>query len=236
MGFTHKLNINVGDRFGKLVVIRELEERSGKSICYECLCDCGNTTIAKANLLKNGKKDNCGCMTKIKQKNAKRKYNLYEFLDDYVVGYTTKKEKFFIDYEDFNKIKNYCWNVHDGYLVANGLDGKKELRIHRLIMGLEYGNKLKVDHINHNTLDNRRCNLRITTNQENCFNHKAHSNNTSGYSGVGYRKEIDKWRVRIYVDGKCICLGNYDTKEEAIQKRLEAEKKYYGEYQYEFNK
>ena len=41
---------------------------------------------------------------------------------------------------------------------------------------------IKVDHKNHNTFDNRKKNLRITTNQENCFNHRTHKNNTSGHS------------------------------------------------------
>lgn len=230
-------DIKIGDKFGKLTILEKSDKKDKtKCIYYKCLCDCGNIIITKSHLLRNGKKDNCGCVTKIKQRNAKRKQNSYKFLNNYIIGHTTKGEEFLIDYEDFDKIKDYCWSNHDGYLIANGLNGEKTLRMHRLIMGLEYGDNLKVDHINHNTFDNRRNNLRITTNQENCFNHKAHSNNTSGYSGVGYRKELNKWRARIYVDGKCISLGNYNTKEEAIQKRLEAEKKYYGEYQYEFNK
>ena len=233
MGFTHKSNINIGDRFGNLVVIEELKERKNKCIVYKCRCDCGNYVNVKSNQLIKHHKDNCGCTTK--QSNAKRKKNKYEFFDNYVVGYTAKGNKFYFDIEDFDLVSYYCWIEKDGYLIANNLNGDS-VRLHRLIMGLEKYDNKKVDHMNHDTMDNRKENLRITTNQENCFNHKPHSNNTSGYSGVGFRKELNKWRARIYVDGRCICLGNYDNINDAIKARLEAEKKYYGEYQYEFNK
>ena len=51
--------------------------------------------------------------------------------------------------------------------------------------------------------------------------------NTSGHSGVWWRKEQQKWRVGITVDGRRINLGQYEKKEDAIEARIKAEKKYW---------
>ena len=59
---------------------------------------------------------------------------------------------------------------------------------------------------------------------------KKPSTNTSGYKGVGFHKQRNKWRARIMVDNKDISLGLYDTIEEAIKARKEAEIKYFGEF------
>lgn len=56
------------------------------------------------------------------------------------------------------------------------------------------------------------------------------SNNTSGYRGVSYRKDRDKYRAYIKFQGKDIFLGHYDNIEDAIKARKVAEEKYYGKY------
>ena len=77
-----------------------------------------------------------------------------------------------------------------------------------------------LDHINKNKKDNRICNLRIVTNQQNSFN-----TNAKGYS---YQKDAKrKWRSEIMVDGKSIYLGRFYTEEEARQAYLEAKQKYH---------
>lgn len=68
-----------------------------------------------------------------------------------------------------------------------------------------------VDHINHNTLDNRKSNLRVCTNAENSRNRIV----KSPYKGVS--KNGKRYRARIEVDGNKICLGTYNTPEEASQ-------------------
>ena len=93
--------------------------------------------------------------------------------------------------------------------------------------------KMKVDHIFHNTFDNRKEKLRVCTNQENCFNHVAHKNNYStGICGItrDESKKNKKYRARIYINKKGIHLGYFETLDEAIMARNEAEKKYFGEY------
>lgn len=133
-----------------------------------------------------------------------------------------------------NKVKKlYAANTkrrfaHETYLM------------HRVIMERMIGRELKrsemIDHINGNSLDNRRANLRIATNSQNQGNYKNRSNNTSGHRGVhyckdGYRKKC--WAASIQPKGKkLIYLGRYLTKEEAIEAYEKAAKQYFGEYYY----
>ena len=104
--------------------------------------------------------------------------------------------------------------------------------LHRFIMGLgrtEEDNRI-VDHINRNKLDNRKCNLRISDKTGNNRNVGLQKNNKSGITGVRWDKQTNKWKAEITVNYKNIYLGIFDSKEDAIKRRLIAEKKYFGEY------
>ena len=87
-----------------------------------------------------------------------------------------------------------------------------------------------VDHIDGNKLNNRRSNLRICTNQENCMNRKKCNNNLAGYKGVHFRKDLNKFHAQIAFNGKKIYLGIFKTAEEAHQKYCEEGRKLFGEY------
>ena len=50
-----------GQRFGKLVVIHPTDERRGRSVVWECKCDCGNTAFVPTNNLRSGNTASCGC-------------------------------------------------------------------------------------------------------------------------------------------------------------------------------
>lgn len=78
-----------------------------------------------------------------------------------------------IDIEDIDKIKDYYWNIRVDERKNNSMyiecrKNKKRIHIHRLIMNCP-DDKI-IDHINHNSLDNRKCNLRITNQKINCLN------------------------------------------------------------------
>lgn len=86
-----------------------------------------------------------------------------------------------------------------------------------------------VDHINGDTLDNRRSNLRICTHAENCRNHATlHNRNSTGYHGVSV--ESGKFQARIMLDGKSIHIGAFTTIEEAIAARDAAALELHGEF------
>ncbi|MCI8272882.1 MAG: hypothetical protein HFJ55_02225 [Clostridia bacterium] len=150
--------------------------------------------------------------------------NNYKIQKDYVEIYINYKDETvttIIDLKDFeiaNSIKtSWCINVKN-----NRIDGvrtkiqkgniRKQIWLHRLI--LECPTDKVVDHINGNTLDNRRSNLRIITQRENSTN-LSHLNKHSltGYTNIYFEKN----RYRVRINGRN--LGSYKTKEEAITVR-----------------
>lgn len=132
-----------------------------------------------------------------------------------------------VDKEDFERVKKHSWCISKtGYPVAN--INNKVIKLHRYILDLT-DKKQTVDHKNRNKLDNRKNNLRFCSQKENSRNCSLSKNNTTGYSGIDKTK-FGKYRARITVDRKEIRLGNYNTLEEAIEKRKQAELFYFGEF------
>jgi len=84
----------------------------------------------------------------------------------------------------------------------------------------------QVDHINHDTLDNRLINLRIVDNATNCKNKSRSKNNTTGVTGVYYCRSKLKWVAKIGVDNKLNNIGQYETFDEAVEARRKAEVQY----------
>jgi len=84
----------------------------------------------------------------------------------------------------------------------------------------------QIDHINGDSTDNRWFNLRNITGSENCRNKKINNNNKSGFTGVYWRKDANKWRAAIKTHGKKISLGCFTDKQDAIDARKEANIKY----------
>lgn len=71
------------------------------------------------------------------------------------------------------------------------------------------------DHIDLNSMNNTRANLRVVSNSLNQHNRRRQSNNTSGYKGVSFHKKTQKWTARIGINGEIINIGIYETPEEA---------------------
>lgn len=136
-----------------------------------------------------------------------------------------------IDSDDFDKIKKYKWFVskNSNYIVAHDkLNHAKTIYLHRFIM--DCPKDMQVDHINNDTLDNRKENLRICTQFENSKNQRKHKNNTSGYKGVSWAKKENKWIASIRIDGKKVRLGGREDLNEAILLYNEAAIKHHGEF------
>ena len=227
-----KLKDLKGQRFGRLVVIERAENfilPSGQpQTAWLCRCDCGNILKARSFSLTNGTTKSCGCLAKELRVARMKKYNTYDLSGEYGIGYTSKGEEFYFDLEDYDKIKDYCWNKHKEYIATRNVSGY--ILFHRLVMGISDEN-IAVDHINHNKSDNRKNNLRFVTDSQNSMNRCISSHNTSGITGVN--KCNGKWTARIGVNTKRIFLGNYDNFFEAVKARKEAEEKYYKEYSYD---
>ena len=97
----------------------------------------------------------------------------------------------------------------------------KNYYAHRIIWLHYYGcwPKDQIDHINHDTTDNRIINLREVSQLENQKNRSHQKNSTTGYTGVSWHKINKKYIARIKVNHKHIHLGSYDNLEEAIKAR-----------------
>lgn len=87
-----------------------------------------------------------------------------------------------------------------------------------------------VDHIDGNPTNNAWANLRPATPQQNGANSKRSKNNTSGYKGVYWQKQIERWCAEIWVNRKKHFLGTFDTPEAAHAAYVEAAKKFNGEF------
>lgn len=144
-----------------------------------------------------------------------------------------------VDDEDFEWISSHSWQYRSRYasriIYLKKVDGKRKnttITLHRLILekhNLNPRNK-EIDHINGNPLDNRKENLRIVTHLQNSYNQKIASNNTSGYKGVSYSKEKNKWTTQIRFNKKLHYLGDYSSLEKAARVYNEAARKYHGEF------
>ena len=86
------------------------------------------------------------------------------------------------------------------------------------------------DHLNHNPLDNRRKNLRLSTDEQNRKNRRKYSNNRSGYKGVSFSKRESKWVANLMIQGKYKHLGYFESKEDAAHAYDEAARINYGEF------
>lgn len=81
----------------------------------------------------------------------------------------------------------------------------KRYLVHRLLThmrGIDIPEGMVIDHINGNTLDNSKSNLRVVTRSQNQHNRKTMRNNTSGKSGVYFNKAAGKWQVQVNLEGK----------------------------------
>lgn len=171
---------------------------------------------------------------------SKRKENNIIIKDNHAEIIIKKEDKVFIclfDIEDIEKINYMRWNLHrrseDEYYYVVGAERNelKEKRIkrlfHRLVMNCP--DDMVVDHINHNTLDNRKCNLRVCTRQQNTENRKSCNitNVNSGYRNVYWCKDRNKWRVRVMQKGKSYHAGFFVNIEDAIKVAEEMRNKYF---------
>lgn len=225
----------IGMKFGKLTVLSKgdthITKGGNRCSTYNCICECGNVKQIKTNNLLSGNTRSCGCLHKEKIKEigkSNKKNNIYNLFGEYGIGYTSNGYEFYFDLEDYDIIKNYTWNIATGYVESDSYGEKT--KFHRLVMNCNETEK-DVDHINHNTVDNRKGNLRIVTRSQNLMNTRLRKNNTSGIKGV-YRSN-NKWIATIQKNKKRKYLGIFDNFDDAVLTRQQAEKKYFGDFRFE---
>jgi len=148
-----------------------------------------------------------------------------------------------VDALDYDDLMRWNWQsrweptAQKFYVVRSRVDeedgpGARHIPVQRQILTRINAPRIpRVDHINGDTLDNRRCNLRLSTASQNGGNRcKLNKNNRSGYHGVHLDKWTGRWRALIKVDRKKICLGRFDDREGAARAYNAAAIKYFGEF------
>lgn len=149
-----------------------------------------------------------------------------------------------VDPEDFERLSKVNWYYRgsDGYACRNvsikgqaytspNLKWKKTKQktclMHREVVDLQ-DEKIIVDHISGNRLDNRKCNLRIITKREKIVSRskRTNSNNTSGRTGVTVNKKTGKYVARITHKGIIYTLGTFTSLDDASEVYTSAKAKY----------
>lgn len=137
--------------------------------------------------------------------------------------------------DDFAYLARWKWQAivkpHGSYAMrTTTVNGKKTaIAMHRLIAGA-IGDPRYVDHLNGDTLDNRKENLRLVDAITNARNVSpvTKANKTSPYRGVALIPSSGRYRATIRAEGKTHSLGVYATAAEANAARLHAEKRLWG--------
>ena len=146
-----------------------------------------------------------------------------------------------IDTEDLPKLINYeySWSVKmhpvnkEWYAFTKVVkeEGSKSTTMLQSFLLDTKGSDIHIDHINHDTLDNRKCNLRVTNVFENLRNRKGKNiTNTSGYRNVSPSRNGKWWVVTLRVNGKQSELARFSDVDDAGQYAKIMRQKYYGEF------
>ena len=147
--------------------------------------------------------------------------NTYKIFFRGIAGIIDKNNNVaYIDESDLDKVYNYTFCKDNCGYFKTGAKSKKYIPLHDIIMGDYDHNKFVVDHINRCKLDNRKCNLRLVTQSQNCFNQKLRSTNKTGFNGVSY----DSIRKKYVATIRKKRIGRYSNLEDAIKAREDYER------------
>jgi hypothetical protein len=163
--------------------------------------------------------------------------------DGTITIYTAKGHSVIIDAIDGDLAKfNWKSSIRksgDVYVTRTffpeGYKGKQKMTLlHRVIMeriaGQSIDPRVLVDHVDLNTLNNTRSNLRLATHSQNTQNQRKRNNCTSPYKGVCWNKSVQKWQASIKLNGKNHYLGLFNDPTEAHKAYKEKSIELFGEF------
>lgn len=112
-----------GQRFGKLIVIKESPERKNGRICWECRCDCGNTVVVKGLSLKNGDTQSCGCLRTTNE--IGKKYGKWTVIER--ASSLGKRARWLCECECGTRAEVLASNLRNGSSTSCGCQNKNDL-------------------------------------------------------------------------------------------------------------
>lgn len=135
-----------------------------------------------------------------------------------------------VDDSDYEWLMTYKWcsfKVGKHWYAVSRRDGDF-IYMHKLIMSTI--GKERVDHVNQDGLDNQRINLRRASQSQNLANRGMNVNNTSGYKGVSWNSQKQKWYARIKVQYEYHFLGYFDDIKVAALAYNKSARAHFGEF------
>jgi hypothetical protein len=192
--------------------------RYGKNRYYYTLHDIKYNSFATIEEAKKARDDKIkelklGKINEIKNTPIKRNEKGVAIIELFDIN-KKKVAETMVDDNIYYELKQHTWHLTGGYV--HGRVDKKKTCMSRFIMN--YNLNGKVDHIDHNPLNNQKNNLRILTDTGNAQNKSSSKNSSSKYVGVHHCKE-GKWRALIKFNGKQEHLGLFKTELEAAYAR-----------------
>lgn len=150
----------------------------------------------------------------------------------------TRGQVALVDDEDYELVSKYKWQAEfctdtGTFYAQHARRFQRRINMARLILGLGDDISILAEHRNHDTLDNRRGNLRKATVAQNQYNKHKSAGKSSSYKGVCFEKRPPKWKpwkAYFTFNKKRISLGNHWTEREAALAYNAAAKQYAGEF------
>lgn len=213
------MNLEIGDRFGMLVVSELPAKFPDGRWKVPCTCDCGKFSTPRRETLKVGSELSCGC---IRYKRAAEKVRTH--------GQTGTPT-----YHTWESMNSRCYTPSNGSYVNYGGRGIEVCSRWRGSEGFLNFRDDMGDRPEGLTLDRIDVskgyspdNCRWADGSTQCYNTRQPKNNTSGRVGVVWDKGRGRYTASITKDYKLIHLGRFKNFEDAVKARESAEIKYFG--------
>jgi hypothetical protein len=150
----------------------------------------------------------------------------------------TQGKETLVSDQDYKYLMQWKWRAHNqGYAVREQWHrgASKSVLMHKVVAARK-GVTGEIDHRNQNKLDNRRRNLRPATRSQNTSNGKIRADNQSGYKGVSWDEQSQRWRARLQCKGTPNEIGYFPGteagKEQAARAYNKAAKAHFGKFAY----
>lgn len=247
-----------GQKFGKLIALERIPAvNANKHTRWKCQCDCGNIVDIDLGNIMSGKSRSCGCTLSSQEENIIKLLKEHNINYEYQYEFDDLPNKPFDFYINNSYIVEYDGQQHFLYTKYGWSTKEKLIRTHKNdLIKNEYcfTNNIPIIRIPYNkeyTFDDLMLNsthflfskdsekdyygidpeIKEECNRDN-VRFETPVKNKSGFPGVCLSAKNNKWRAYITVNGKRIDIGYFNTKEDAINARINAEIKYLGHIKY----